>query len=336
MGKSVQEIGVVGLGFWGTALAEHLASQGKDVLAWTASDEAVERVNTSHEPPSKEIANLLNAQKLSKTLRATTELATVTSRPFIVLALPSAVIVEVLRSAPPARESLVVSGIKGFTNPQCETPLEGLKKVCDSSIELAVLSGPSFAADLLGGLPIAVVAASRSEESAYRVAEVFQSDTMRVYTSVDPLGVELGGILKNVIAIAVGMSDGLGLGDSARAGLISRGLAEMTRLATVLGADERTLAGLSGLGDLVMTASCDKSRNRTVGLRLGQGEKLKDIIESLGSVAEGVRTAPFVRDLAHRNGVEVPITEVVCQIVEEGKPPREMLWELMKRPIRAE
>ena len=159
---------------------------------------------------------------------------------------------------------------------------------------------------------------------------------MRVYVSTDPLGVELGGILKNVIAIAVGASDGLGLGDSARAGLITRGLAEMTRLACAMGADARTLAGLSGLGDLVLTCTCDSSRNRTVGMRLGRGEKLQEILSTLGSVAEGVKTTASVLKLAATYGVEMPITVQVDKLLRGETSPRESLQALISRPLKKE
>jgi len=159
---------------------------------------------------------------------------------------------------------------------------------------------------------------------------------MKVYVSTDPLGVELGGILKNVMALAVGIADGIGHGDSARAGLITRGLAEMTRLAAAMGARSRTLSGLSGMGDLVLTATCDTSRNRTVGLRLGRGESLDHIINTLGSTAEGVRTAPFVLKLGEKYSVEMPITEHVCHVIDGSLKPEEVLEQLITRPLKRE
>lgn len=189
---------------------------------------------------------------------------------------------------------------------------------------------------MVAGKPCGIVAASEKEETAKEVAELFLSDSMKVYPSTDPLGVELGGILKNVIALAVGVCDGIGLGDSARAGLVTRGLAEITRLAVAMGAKERTLSGLSGLGDLLMTSTCDTSRNRTVGLRLGRGESLQHIIDTLGSVAEGVKTTPLVMKLAEKYQVEMPISTQASRLIAGEVRPEEIVQILVTRPMRKE
>ena len=216
------------------------------------------------------------------------------------------------------------------------TPLQLCKKHISIATDFVVLSGPSFAIDLVNLRPIGIVAASESEDAAWKTAEIFSSPTVKVYISTDPLGVELGGIVKNTIALAAGVCDGLGYGDSARAGLITRGLAEMQRLVSALGADPQTLSGLSGLGDLVMTASCDTSRNRTVGLRLGKGESLEQIMRTLGSVAEGVESSPLILELAQKHGVEMPITEQVCKFLRGEVSIQDAAAQLLARPSKRE
>jgi glycerol-3-phosphate dehydrogenase (NAD(P)+) len=231
----------------------------------------------------------------------------------------------------------LVSATKGLEKTTGQSPLTFARKTLQiPEGALCVISGPSFASDLAAGRPLSVTAASQSAETATAVAEALSGDSLRVYMSTDPLGVELGGILKNVIAIACGASDSLGFGPSARAALITRGLAEMSRLAVAAGADARTLSGLSGLGDLVMTATEDQSRNRQVGLRLGRGEKIDEIIKTLGSTAEGVSTAPLVQQLARQKGVETPITDLVARLIEGAIAPTDLAKALMNRPLRSE
>jgi glycerol-3-phosphate dehydrogenase (NAD(P)+) len=249
--------------------------------------------------------------------------------------LPAAAWGEVLPKLP--QPKILISATKGLERDTVQTPLAFAKQSLQLADErLCVISGPSFASDLAAARPLSIVAASRSEQTAVLVAEALSGDSLRVYASRDPLGVELGGILKNVIAIACGASDSIGFGPSARAALISRGLAEMSRLAAALGADIQTLTGLSGLGDLVMTATEDQSRNRQVGLRLGRGEKIADIIKALGSTAEGVTTAPLVQTLAATSSVVVPITDMVVELLKGEVPPLELAKRLMTRPIKSE
>ena len=232
---------------------------------------------------------------------------------------------------------VIVSATKGLEKDSGLTPLsyaaEKLKLARDT---LAVISGPSFASDLIAGHPISIVASSSSEALAQEVATTLSNESLRVYTSTDPLGVELGGILKNVIAIAAGVSDSLEYGPSARAALITRGLAEMAALATAMGANFKTLSGLSGLGDLLMTATESQSRNRAVGLQLGKGAKLSAVIASLGSTAEGVSSAPLVQRLAQEKGVAVPITDQVVRLLRGEVVPGELTKALMNRPLRRE
>lgn len=321
----------MGLGNWGTALANHLASNRNSVLGWSIEPEVVSGINKENRNP-----NYLSDVQLHKNLSATENLEETLSSDFVLLVVPSAAMEEVLPKIKLRDGTILVSAVKGIVEKQCMTPLQYARSVLPKSIQLAVLSGPSFAKDVVRGKPCGIVAAANSEEVAMKVAELFSVGSMKAYASTDPLGVELGGILKNVIALAAGICDGLDLGESARAGVITRGLAEMMRLAEVLGADRQTLSGLSGLGDLAMTSTSPLSRNRTVGFLLGQGKSLDEIIASLGSVAEGVRTTPLVISLAQKAGVEMPIAEEVSRVLKEETSPEQLVEALLSRPLKRE
>jgi len=330
-GPRVSDVAVLGLGNWGTALAHHLATAGHNVLGWTIEPEIERGIAATGRNP-----RFLSGVALSPRLTATQDLHRALERRLIVLAVPSAALGDVLPKLVAAPQTIFVSAVKGIETSSLQTPLQYARTIFPDRYSFAVLSGPSFARDVAAGRPCGVVAASTDEGVAREVAETFNSESMRVYLSTDPLGVEIGGITKNVIALAAGVSDGLGLGDSARAGLITRGLAEMMRLGVAMGARMETLAGLSGLGDLSMTATSDLSRNRTVGLRLGRGEQLTDIIASLGSVAEGVTTTPLVLELAKRYQVEMPITDHVARLLRGEETPQELVRSLIARPLRRE
>ena len=327
----MHKVSVLALGNWGTALANHLARKGCDVLGWSIQEEVVSSINEHNRHPI-----FLKTEQLSKNLVATSNLELALKREILVMAFPSSVMAEVVPKMKLKDGSLVISAIKGLDPSSLKTPIEYCEEHLPTKARLAVLSGPSFARDVVAGKPCGIVAASKESADAEEVAKLFYDEAMKVYFTEDTKGVELGGILKNVIALAVGICDGLQLGDSARAGLVTRGLAEITRLACALGANERTLFGLSGLGDLVMTATCDTSRNRTVGLRLGRGEKLDHIIETLGSTAEGVKTAPIVVKLAEKVGVDVPISNRVVSILNSEISIEEAMRTLMQRPIKRE
>ena len=328
----MSKIAVLGMGNWGTALANHLSLKGMDVLGWCPEPEVAKEINASHRNPLYQ-----SSVTLSSELKATTNLVEVLDRKYIVLVFPSQFLGEMLPKIRPTVDSpVIISAIKGLESESLKTPLQYAASVCASNIKLSVVSGPSFARDVVAGKPCGVVAASSSEAVAREVAELFSGQQLRAYVSTDPLGVEMGGVLKNVIAVAAGVCDALNLGDSARAAVITRGLAEITRLGVAMGAKEQTFFGLAGMGDLLMTASCDTSRNRTVGLRLGRGESLKAIIESLGSVAEGVKTAPAVQKLAMAYKVEMPISSQVLQLIEGKVSPAEMIETLMSRPLKSE
>ena len=331
MHSHYSKIAVIGLGNWGTALANHLARKGYDVLGWSVEPQIVSAVNSEHRNP-----RYLSHVSLHTNLKASGELREALARPVVLIVLPALVVPKVIPQMKISPETLVVSAVKGIIGDTLLTPLQYMEQELGECAGFSVLSGPSFARDIVVGRPCGIVAASRDEAVARQTADLFSSESMKVYTSNDPLGVELGGIVKNVIAVAAGVCDGMELGDSARAGLITRGLAEMMRLAKAMGADLLTLSGLSGLGDLVMTASCDTSRNRTVGLRLGRGEKLADILSSLGSVAEGVDATPHVLKLAQHYGVEMPISEQVGRLLAGSVTPREVVKTLISRPLKSE
>lgn len=325
-------IAVLGLGNWGTALAQHFASNGFNVLGWCREPEIIESINSEN----KNCLYFPNIA-LSSNLRATSNIEETLNADFLVLVVASQALREVLpliKDLTPNKT--IVSAIKGLCEKDLSTPLQIAAKHLPQIKRLSVISGPTFAKDIIIGRPCGIVAASKLPEVSNEVATILKSSYMRVYTSEDPLGVELGGISKNVIALAAGVCDGLNLGDSARAGIITRGLAEILRIAEALGAKRETIFGLSGLGDLVMTASCDTSRNRTVGLRLGRGEKLNDIISSLGSVAEGVKTAPLILRLAEKHGIDASITTHVVNLLEGKEKPEEMVTLITSKPIKAE
>jgi glycerol-3-phosphate dehydrogenase (NAD(P)+) len=327
----VANVGVIGLGNWGTALAEHLARAGHTVIGWDRESSVVSGVKNNHLNP---IA--LTDIELHHNLDATYDINEAAAQPFVILVVSSSAMTSVLKSLKMKPGSVLVSAIKGLDSETLETPIQVASRILSNDISLACLSGPSFARDVIADKPCSVVAASADEKVARSVAELFTARQFRAYTSTDTLGVELGGVLKNVIAVAAGAADGLELGDSARMAVMTRGLHEITRLAVAMGAKERTLSGLSGMGDLMMTASSTLSRNRTVGFKLGQGERLESILNSLGSVAEGVRTAEIVEKLSIRYKVEMPISERVLKLIRGIMTPEELLRDLLARPIKSE
>lgn len=324
-------IGIVGLGNWGSALAHHLSLRGHEVVAWARDPQVVSEINSRHLNPK-----YLKGVRLSPQLKASTDLVAVSAREVVVLAFPSACLGTIVPKLGLSKHSSVISAIKGFERETLAPTTQFLERAGVSFGCTAVLSGPSFARDIAEGRPCGVVLASRQNSDASRLAQLFASDAMRLFTSTDVVGVELGGAIKNVIALAAGACDGLGLGESARAGLITRGLAEMMRLAEVLGAESKTLAGLAGLGDLIMTSTSGMSRNHQVGFRLGRGERLPDILSTLGSVAEGVETTKSVQKLARLHNVRVTITDAVAMVLDGKASPREMISSLVVQPVKPE
>src|SRR6266571_4835805 len=329
-------VAVIGAGGWGTALASLLVAAGHHVCLWVRRPGLCERL--AHE---RENALYLPGVPLPQALAYTPLLAqAVTDAELVVLAVPSHAMRAVTSAMASSlqRVPLIVSTTKGIEEETLQTMSAVLAEVLGEPLRarVVVLSGPSFAAEVACGLPTAVTAAAITETVAARVQSVFSSSKFRVYTTSDVVGVEVGGAVKNVIAIAAGVSDGLGCGYSARAALITRGLAEGTRLAVRMGAEPQTLSGLSGMGDLVLTCTSDLSRNRMVGMRLGRGEPLTAVLQGMSMVAEGVRTCRSVFALAQRLGVEMPIVEQMHALLYAGKPPYQVVADLLARGVKPE
>ncbi len=327
-------VAVLGAGGWGTALAVHLARVGHDVELWARDAALVEQMRVS-----RENATYLPGARLPDRLTVTGDLSeALTGSMLVVSAVPSHGTRDVLHRGAPAFEAgaIVVSATKGLERDTLFRMSDVMAQELPQASAVAVLSGPSFAAEVVRGLPTAVCVASGSAEAVTRVQDDFRSPYFRLYGSDDVVGVEVGGALKNVIAIAAGVAEGLELGHNAVAGLITRGLAEMSRLACAMGGRRETLAGLSGLGDLVLTCTGAQSRNRRVGIELGRGRALADVLAGMKSVAEGVRTAETALALGARHGVELPIAEQVSAVLSGRTDPRGALYDLMLRPQRAE
>ncbi len=326
-------IAVLGAGSWGTTLADLLARKGDTVRIWAYEDEVVAAINRDRENPV-----FLPGISLAASLRAEADpRAAVAGAGVIVSAPPSHAVRSVVRQVADALApaALVISATKGI---EADT-LALMSQVyaeCAPAVRFAALSGPSFAAEVCQGQPTAVVAAASDPQAAHDAQNVFATPTFRVYTGHDVVGVELAGALKNVIAIAAGILEGLGLGHNPRAALITRGLAEITRLGIAMGADPLTFAGLAGMGDLVLTTTGSLSRNRALGLALGEGQSLDEYRRSHRTVAEGVNAARAGAALGARHGVELPIMHQVCEVLFSGKPPRDGVAELMGRELKSE
>lgn len=327
-------VAVVGGGSWGTALADLLARKGLGVTLWAREPEVADSINHQHVN-----AVFLPGAPLAPSLVATGDLAeAVRGADVVVSAAPSHAVRTVMTRAAPAigERAVIVSVSKGLEADSLKTMSCVLSDVLGPRATPAVLSGPSFAQEVHQRQPTAVVAAAADSTVAQRVQQVFSSDTFRVYSHTDVIGVELAGALKNVIALAAGMLEGLGLGHNTRAALITRGLAEITRLGVALGADPLTFAGLAGMGDLILTATGGLSRNRSLGLALGQGQSLAQAQAGKATVAESVNTARAAVALGERHGVELPIAREVAAILFEGKAPRQAVSDLMERDLKAE
>jgi glycerol-3-phosphate dehydrogenase (NAD(P)+) len=329
-------VGVIGGGSFGTALAKVLADNGHDVALWFRNPKLASAAGEQRENPT-----YLPGIKLPDNLRPTADIGeAVRGSELLLAASPSHVMRPVMEQAAPHIDGrpYIVSACKGVEEGSLKRMSEVLAEVCgDAHAErIVVLSGPSFAKEVAMGMPTAVTAAGRSQEAAEAVQRAFQAPTFRVYTGTDVIGVELGGAAKNVIAIAAGVSDGLGLGHSSRAALITRGVAEIARLVVKLGGEAQTVSGLSGVGDLVLTCTGELSRNRTVGVRIGRGEKIADILAGMQMVAEGVRNSISVSALARRAAVDMPIAEQIRMMLHEDKPALQVLGDLMRRQAKPE
>ncbi|WP_027190996.1 NAD(P)H-dependent glycerol-3-phosphate dehydrogenase [Fundidesulfovibrio putealis] len=329
------KVAVIGGGSWGTTLADLLAHKGVDVTIWLRERELLAEFKSKGEN-----SWYMPGVKLSPNLKTSNDLEqTCAGKQLFLMAVPSQFMRPVLgdiRELLP-KNAAIVCASKGIELDTGKT----MSEVCEEAMggkkhRFGVLSGPSFAYEVIRRMPTAVSLGCKDKDLSKEVQELFATDTFRVYTNKDVRGVELGGAVKNIIAIAAGVSDELGFGTNARAALITRGLAEMGRLGAKMGADPKTFMGLSGLGDLVLTCTGDLSRNRQVGKRLARGQKLMDILSEMKMVAEGVKTTQAVHLLSQKLKVDLPITEQVNAVLYEGKDPAQAVRELMTRALRDE
>lgn len=330
----MKQIAVIGAGSWGTALAVVAARAGHGVRLWSRNAEVVSSISER-----RVNSRYLSATSIPAEVTAIADLGIALKEvSLVLLAAPSHAARELLTAMSPLLEAdaIIVSVAKGIEIESGRRISEIAKEVVANAHPFVCLSGPSFAREVVEGHPTAIVAASKDPAAARTVQNDLSFENLRIYTNTDVIGTELGGSVKNVMAIAAGMTSGLGFGSNSVAALITRGLAEMTRLARREGAQVETLMGLAVLGDLVLTCTGSLSRNRFVGEELGRGRTLAEILAELNEVAEGINTARAVKKLADRAGLEMPITNEVNAVLYEGKPAREAVAELMSRPLREE
>jgi len=336
----MKRIAIIGAGSWGTALAIIAARAGHEVQLWSRSLAVVNSINAHHFNPF-----YLTSAQIAPGVTATSEIETaLTNATLVIFAAPSHAARELLTTLSPHlnESAIVVSVAKGI---EIETgkriseifkEVAGAKDLSGATHPFVCLSGPSFAREVIAGHPTAIVAASKDAAAARAVQNDLSFENLRIYTNADVIGTEIGGSVKNVMAIAAGMAAGLGFGSNSVAALITRGLAEITRLARREGAQVETLMGLAGLGDLVLTCTGTLSRNRFVGHELGKGRRVEEITAELTEVAEGINTARAVKKLADRAGLEMPIVNEVNAVLYEGKSARDAVSDLMSRPLREE
>lgn len=333
----MEKICVLGAGSWGTTLANILAEKGFDISLWVREEELYQIILKTRENafflPGIKLAhnNITSTNSIEEAVK---------NRAIILCVIPSHGVRDIFAQASKflSKDAIIVNASKGIEQETLLTVSQILRQSLPKSFHknLSVLSGPTFAKEVSRKLPTAICVAANKKAVAEKVQQVFNTNYFRVYTNSDMTGVEISGALKNVIAIAAGISDGLSLGMNARAALITRGLAEISRLGISMGADAATFAGLSGLGDLVLTCTGELSRNRSVGMMIGKGRKLNDILSEMKMVAEGVKTAKAAYELAKKYGVEMPITEQVYRVLYEDKSPKDAVMDLMTRRLKGE
>lgn len=325
---------VLGSGSWGTALAAQMARQGHDTLIWGRDPAQIEAINARHENP-----RYLPGVALPLNLRATLDFeAAVAAASMLLVVTPSHAFTETVRRLAPLRPAGcgVAWASKGFEPGTGRFLHEVAGELLGHEVPLAIVTGPSFAKEVAQGLPTAVTVHSDDDGFAQAVADVLHSPTFRAYTGSDMLGAELGGAMKNVLAVATGVADGMGLGLNARAGLITRGMNEMLRLGAALGARPETLMGLAGVGDLVLTCTGDLSRNRRLGLALGRGQTIAEAVAAIGQVVESMQTADEVMRQAEAHGIDLPISQQVQRVLHGEITPAEGLKELLAREQKPE
>ena len=328
----MSKIGVIGSGTWGTALAVLLTGNGHEVELWSAAPAEVEALTATRRHPN------LGDTLIPEKIRVTGDLEqAMKDKELLVLSVPSVYVRETAhRMAPFLKEGQVITNVaKGIE----DTTLKNLSEIIEEELPAArvtVLSGPSHAEEVSRGLPTTCVAGAHRRQDAELVQNLFMSPVFRVYTSPDMLGIELGGALKNVIALAAGIADGLGCGDNTKAALITRGIAEITRLGTAMGGSPETFSGLTGIGDLIVTCASMHSRNRRAGILIGKGYTMDEAMKEVKMVVEGVYSARAARALSKKYQVSMPIVEQVNEVLFDGKPAKDALYDLMLRDRRAE
>lgn len=332
--NDAEKIAVVGAGSWGTALATLLARHGHTTVLWGRDAAVIEAIDQRHENP-----RYLPGIPLPESLRASTDLAaTVAGADWILVVVPSHAFAETVRALAPLRPAGagVAWATKGFEPGSGRFLHEVAREVLGPDVPLAVVTGPSFAKEVTLGLPTAITVHGDDDAFSQQVADAMHGPAFRAYTGDDMVGAELGGAMKNVLAVATGVADGMQLGLNARAGLITRGLNEMLRLAAAIGGKPETLMGLAGLGDLVLTSTGDLSRNRRLGLALGRGQSLPDAVKEIGQVVESVQTADEVMRQADRHGIDLPISKAVQSVLHGELSPSEGLQQLLAREQKPE
>lgn len=328
-----RKVAVIGAGSWGTALSLVLCNNGHEVTLWSIVESEIEMLKEKHEHVDK-----LPGVKLPESICFTTDLqAAVADKDFLILAVPSVFTRSTAKNMSPFVKDgqVIVCVAKGIEEETLMTISEVVEQEIPN-VDVAVMCGPSHAEEVGRGLPTTVVAGAKKKSVAEGVQDIFMNEVFRVYTSPDVLGMELGGSLKNVIALAAGMADGLGYGDNTKAALITRGIAEMGRLALKMGANYETLSGLTGIGDLIVTCESKHSRNRKAGMLMGQGYTMKQATEEVKMVVEGIYSAKAAIALARKYDVDMPIIEEVNKVLFEDKPAKDAVKELMMRDRRAE
>ena len=327
------KIGVIGAGSWGTALARLLTNNGHDVIMWSIIEDEIAMLKSEHEHKDK-----LPGVKLPAALKFTTDLQeAVAGKEVLVLAVPSAFTRSTSRSMKElvAKGQIIVNVAKGIE----ENSLMTLSQIIEQEIPqatVAVLSGPSHAEEVGKDMPTTCVVGAKKRETAEYIQNIFMSPNFRVYTSPDVLGIEVGAALKNVVALAAGIADGLGCGDNTKAALITRGITEIARLGTAMGGKFETFAGLSGIGDLIVTCASMHSRNRRAGILIGKGATMKEAMDEVKMVVEGVYSAKAARSLAAKYQIDMPIITEVNEVLFENKPAREALTDIMSRDRKSE
>ena len=332
-GTNYHKIGVIGAGGWGTALASLLSENGYEVTIWAYEKDVADEININHTNPI-----FLKDSKLNKHLKATNELKKLRKKDLLLLAIPTQYIRSIVTSELiNFKDKLIVNVAKGIEKDSL-LRISELLADCASihANQYTILTGPSHAEEVSKKTPTVVVAASENAVNSQLIQKLFTNEYFRVYTTSDVIGCEVGGALKNIIAIAAGIVDGLGFGDNTKAALITRGLAEISRLGTALGANPLTFSGLSGLGDLFVTCNSQHSRNRYVGEMIGKGKNIQEVIQSTQMIAEGVSTTQSAYNLGKKHSVELPITEQVYKILFENIHPNDALKDLMTRQTKRE